>query len=59
MWKLFRGHIVRCDRPPASAIPMRNPTGGVASHALPGTVLAPSLPLLPALESHACGSKAA
>jgi hypothetical protein len=64
-WQLMRGQIERCDRPPASTIPMRDPVGGPASHALPGTVLAPAslaspLPLLPLYESeHACGSKAA
>jgi radical SAM superfamily enzyme YgiQ (UPF0313 family) len=56
-WQLIRGRIVHCDRPPASEIPMRNPSGGPASHALPGTVLAPQV--LPMLDSHACESKAA
>ncbi|HTN74998.1 MAG TPA: radical SAM protein [Pirellulaceae bacterium] len=56
-WKLLRGKIEHCDRPPASEIPMRSPSGGVASHALPGTVLAPVI--LPMLEQHSCESKAA
>lgn len=59
VWKLLRGKIVRCDRVPASEIPMRNPVGGAASHALPGTVLAPTLPLLPIHNPDACNSKAA
>lgn len=58
-WQLLRGKIVHCDRPPASAIPMRDPHGRAASHALPGTVLAPTLPLLPKEGSHQCESKAA
>jgi hypothetical protein len=36
-WHLFRGGIERFDRSPASEIPMRDPKGGVAAHALPGT----------------------
>ena len=60
-WQLIRGRIVRCDRPPAREIPMRDPVGRPASHALPGTVLASpaSPPLLPVLDSHTCDSKAA
>jgi radical SAM superfamily enzyme YgiQ (UPF0313 family) len=58
-WHLFRGQIERCDRPPASEIPMRDPAGGPASHALPGTLLSPK-PLLPVLvDEHTCSSKAA
>ena len=37
--RLMRGKIRRCDRPPASAIPMRGPDGHPASHAIPGTPL--------------------
>ena len=59
-WQLMNGEIKRCDRPPASTIPMRDPTGHPASHALPGTILAPPRHMLPVLEpDHACGSKAA
>jgi hypothetical protein len=60
-WQLFRGKIVRCHRPPASEIPMRDPAGRPASHALPGTVLAApsSPPLLPVIDSHTRDSKAA
>ncbi|MHC4398218.1 MAG: B12-binding domain-containing radical SAM protein [Planctomycetota bacterium] len=39
-WHLFRGGIQRYTEAPASRIPMRNPNGGPASHALPGTPLA-------------------
>lgn len=57
-WQLLRGQIERCDRPPASEIPMRDPVGGPASHALPGTVLSPK-PLLPVLEAeHDCAKAA-
>lgn len=38
-WKLFRGNISPASAAPASRIPMRNVSGGVASHALPGTKL--------------------
>lgn len=42
-WRLFRGKIVRYEQVPTSALPMRSPSGGIASHALPGTTLpAPS-----------------
>lgn len=58
-WKLLRGKIEHCDRPPASPIPMCSPTGGVASHALPGTVLATIPPLLPVATGHVCDAKAA
>jgi hypothetical protein len=39
-WHLLRGRIQRCSAAPVSRIPMRNPEGGPASHALPGTPLA-------------------
>jgi hypothetical protein len=39
-WHLLRGKIQRYSAAPASPIPLRNPRGGPASHALPG----PSLP---------------
>jgi radical SAM superfamily enzyme YgiQ (UPF0313 family) len=60
-WRLYRGRIEHCDQAPASTIPMRNPAGGPASHALPGTPLAPPASrMLPVLEpEHACMSKAA
>ncbi len=35
--RLMRGEIRRYDSAPTSRIPMRNPDGGPASHALPGT----------------------
>jgi radical SAM superfamily enzyme YgiQ (UPF0313 family) len=38
-WHLFRGKIQRADRAPCSPIPMRDPLGRPASHALPGTQL--------------------
>ena len=38
--RLSRGKIKRTDRVPTSEIPMRNPEGGPAAHALPGTPLA-------------------
>ena len=36
-FRLMRGNIVHSTEAPASRIPMRNPQGGSASHALPGT----------------------
>jgi len=36
-WRLMRGPIKRATAPPVSRIPMRDPSGGPASHALPGT----------------------
>ena len=36
-WRLVWGRIEHSAHPPASRIPMRNPQGGPASHALPGT----------------------
>jgi hypothetical protein len=60
-WRLYRGQIKRCDKPPASLIPMRNPAGGPASHALPGTPL-PELTnreyLLPMVPESTCKSAA-
>ena len=38
-WYLFRGKIERYSETPTSRIPMRDPEGGPASHALPGTPL--------------------
>ena len=46
-FRLMLGTIRRTHRPPASAIPMRAPDGGPASHALPGTP-APKSPPVPA-----------
>jgi hypothetical protein len=58
-WQLFRGPLKRYDHPPLSSIPMRDPIGRPASHALPGTELSTS-PALPILAGeHACSSKAA
>lgn len=57
--QLMRGNIKRFDKPPASKIPMRCPTGQVASHALPGTKLAGELTVLQMPTQHACESKAA
>ena len=37
MIMLMRGRIERHSGPPISRIPMRNPSGGQASHAIPGT----------------------
>ncbi len=36
-WHLLRGEIERYSETPASRIPMRDPRGGPASHAIPGT----------------------
>jgi radical SAM superfamily enzyme YgiQ (UPF0313 family) len=47
-WHLLRGKIKRTTAPPASQIPMRNPEGGPASHALPGTPV-PELEHVPEL----------
>jgi radical SAM superfamily enzyme YgiQ (UPF0313 family) len=33
-WHLWRGKIVRTTKPPMSPVPLRNPAGGRASHAL-------------------------
>jgi len=46
-WHLFRGNIQRAERAPCSPIPMRDPLGRPASHALPGTRLpiAPGEPI--------------
>ena len=55
-WHLFRGKVVPCTAPPASRIPMRNPEGEAASHALPGTPLAtehPTIVHLPSFEQPA------
>lgn len=51
-WRLLRGQIEHADRSPASRLPMRSPSGGAASHALPGTpTLQPPEPvLLPIIE---------
>lgn len=46
-WRLFRGPIERYRATPVSRIPMRSPDGAPASHALPGTALAGSLPIVP------------
>jgi radical SAM superfamily enzyme YgiQ (UPF0313 family) len=52
-WHLFRGGIERCEQPPVSELPMRDPHGNPASHALPGTRLTARestpelLPILP------------
>jgi radical SAM superfamily enzyme YgiQ (UPF0313 family) len=34
IWRLWRGPIVRCTKPPVSRVPIRSPDGGRASHAL-------------------------
>jgi hypothetical protein len=39
-WHLLRGKIQYCSEAPASKIPLRNPSGGPASHALPSTEVA-------------------
>jgi len=44
-WHLFRGGIVRYSEAPKSRIPMRDPRGGPASHALPGTPLSDQVPV--------------
>jgi hypothetical protein len=55
-WHLMRGKIKRTTAPPASRIPMRNPEGGPASHALPGTPV-PELAKVPELvEVAACAA---
>lgn len=56
-WRLFRGDIEHANAAPASRIPMRNPQGGAASHALPGTPLpATARPVvsLPVISATAC-----
>ena len=40
-FRLMRGNILRRTTPPVSPIPMRNPAGSPAAHALPGTKLPP------------------
>ncbi len=59
-WRLFRGRIEHSTHAPASRIPMRNPRGGPASHALPGTPVAGGQPgvLLPVLEDSPCANAA-
>lgn len=44
--QLVRGGIRRYDRVPVSRLPMRNPEGGPAAHALPGTPGGESAPTL-------------
>lgn len=44
--QLLRGGIRRYDRVPVSRLPMRNPEGGPAAHALPGTPGGESAPKL-------------
>jgi len=34
IWHLWRGPVVRCTKPPISAVPIRSPDGARASHAL-------------------------
>lgn len=50
VWKLMRGNIQSASAPPASQIPMRSPSGGPASHALPGTLLPVAPPPLKLLQ---------
>jgi radical SAM superfamily enzyme YgiQ (UPF0313 family) len=56
MVRLKSGHIKRCTTVPKSQIPMRNPDGGPAPHALPGTPISIA-PLAP--PSRCSGDKAA
>jgi len=44
-WHLFRGRIERYSETPVSRIPMRNPKGGPASHAIPGTPVSEQVPI--------------
>jgi len=41
MFRLMLGRIERRDAPPASRVPMRDPAGDPAAHAIPGTPIAP------------------
>jgi radical SAM superfamily enzyme YgiQ (UPF0313 family) len=43
-WRLAFGKIKRATQAPCSPLPMRNPQGGPANHALPGTRLAITTP---------------
>jgi hypothetical protein len=62
-WRLVRGQIEHSARAPASALPMRSPSGGVASHALPGTPLPGTqsqptlLPVISLPEATMCGDE--
>lgn len=38
-WQLLRGNLKHRTEPPISRIPVRNPDGGPASHAIPGTLI--------------------
>ena len=44
-WHLFRGKIERYSETPVSRIPMRDPKGGPASHAIPGTPVSEQVPI--------------
>lgn len=60
-WRLWRGRIVPAAAAPASPIPMRDPRGGPASHALPGTPVAGApdgLVVLPVLNHPPCSEAA-
>jgi hypothetical protein len=46
-WHLLRGKIQRYSETPASRIPMRDPEGGPASHALPGAPVSEQVPNSP------------
>ena len=46
-WRLFRGKIERYSEAPASRVPMRNPHGNPAAHAIPGTPLSEQSPSSP------------
>ncbi|MFH1920235.1 MAG: radical SAM protein [Planctomycetota bacterium] len=46
-WHLLRGNIQRYSETPVSRIPMRDPEGGPASHALPGTPVSEQVPNSP------------
>ena len=46
-WHLLRGDLQRFTAPPVSRLPMRDPAGGRASHALPPPSAAPPIQLLP------------
>ena len=57
--RLFRGPIERCSAAPVSRIPMRNPQGGPASHALPGTPVAGQVAIGPEPLALSASQKAA
>ena len=50
-WRLFRGKIGRSSEAPASRIPMRDPRGNRAAHAIPGTPLSQQSPGSPEILS--------